>query len=293
MSAPTVPPQRKTPPTPPSPSKAAPIQPSGHASAFGRERIAAPPPRIVLNAVEGWGKTTCGSYTKNPALLMASGETGYMTLLEHGLVPDIDRTATVSWTDTLATLDEMVADGDSHSTLVLDALNGFERQCKDFVCASHFDGDWGERGYAGYAKGPELSSIEWVKLLARLDAVRARCVATILFLSHCKVRPFRNPEGPDYDRYSSDVHEKIWDATKQWADAVFFGNFLVATIETDPKKKTKAVGDDTRILHTTRSASYDAKNRFGMSGIITLPNDPSASWATIEHAINERKSNNG
>lgn len=257
---------------------------------FGRDRHEILPPRIVLNAVEGWGKTTCGAFADSPAFLMANGETGYETLLAFGLVPDVDRAMTETWLDTLATLDAMIVKKiEVYSTLVLDAMNGFERQCQEYVCQEHFDGDWGERGFAGYAKGYELTVGEWIKLLARLDQIRARCKTTILVLSHCKIKPFKNPEGPDYDRYASNCHDKVWDATKQWADAVLFGNFLTGTLGNDPKKKTKAVGDDTRIVQSVRSAAYDAKNRFGISKHIEIPDDPSKAWSTIWKAITERK----
>lgn len=285
-------------PKPPTPT-AAPAKRSvgtasgGSALLFRREtsteRIA---PRIVLNCVEGWGKSTCGAQADNPLYLMASIETGYELLLQSGLVPEVSRAVSGSWPDTLATLDEVAASGKQHATIVLDALNGFERQAQEHVCATVFDGDWGERGFAAYAKGYELTAGEWVKLLARLDAIRAKGT-TIILLAHCKIRPFKNPEGPDYDRYASNLHEKVWDMTKQWADLVGFGNFYT-TVESDKgtkQRKGKAVGGDTRVLYTVRSAAYDAKNRFGMDAMIQMPDDYTKMWETIKNAMNRSNTN--
>lgn len=261
---------------------------SAEPAKFGRE-VCALPPRIVLNAVEGWGKTTAGSQCPKPAILQADSETGYQMLLQAGLVERIDCATSTSWPQTLATLDAMIAAPKAHNSLVLDALNGFERQCQQYVCAESFKGDWGEKGFGGYQRGFELTSIEWIKLLARLDLLRSTHKMMILLLSHCKIRPFKNPEGPDFDRYASNVHEKVWDATKQWADAVLFGNFFTAVASDDPKqRKGKGKGGDQRVLYAVRSAAYDAKNRMGMEAILEIPDDYTQVWATIETAMNRR-----
>lgn len=220
---------------------------------------------------------------------MAGGETGYYVLRDNNLAPDVDAAVSHSWSQTLATLDAIITAPAGPKTLALDALTGFERQCQEYVCTKHFNNEWGDRGFGSYAKGFEMTAGEWIQLLAKLDQVRAKHGSLILLLSHCKIRPFKNPEGPDYDRYASNVHEKVWDATKQWADAVLFGNFYTTTLESDAKKKSKAVGGDTRMLYTSRTAAYDAKNRYGMDALIELPSDPSAMWSTIESKINRSK----
>lgn len=282
MPPPSSPPSRL--PSPASSSKTEPL-------AFSKSQTVASPPRIIINAVEGWGKTSLGSFAPKPAILMTNDETGYFVLRESGLVPEVATAVTSAWPETLATLDALAIADKGPETLVLDAMTGFERLCQRHVCATQFkrtsDGelDWGEKGFGSYAKGYELTSIEWVNLLAKLDMVRAAHKCTIILLSHCKIRPFKNPEGPDFDRYASNVHEKIWDTTKQWADAVLFGNFLTAVSD---EKKRKAVGGDTRVLYATRSAAYDAKNRYGMESIIQMPNDHSQMWNAVATAMKRK-----
>ena len=119
------------------------------------------PPRLILNAVEGWGKTTAGAYAPDPAILMARGESGYTTLLGVGSVPAVPTATVDSWQKLLGLLDQLVA-GTDRKTLVLDALGGFERLCQEHVCACDFDGDWGERGFMSFQKGYELSATEWL-----------------------------------------------------------------------------------------------------------------------------------
>jgi len=257
--------------------------------ALGKLEPVFQPPRIILNAVEGWGKTTMGTYAPNPAILMATGETGYTTLLGAGLVPNVDAAHIATWEELLAMLDHV----GGHDTVVLDALGGFERLCHVNVCDRDFNGDWGERGFASYKRGYEVAVNEWLKLLVKLDQLRSEGI-TILILSHCKIKTFKNPLGADYDRYVSDVHDKTWAATAKWGDAVLFGNFY-SVVDTErggkPEalKKGKGIGGTERIVYTERRDAFDAKNRYGMENEIDIPNDPSKSWNTIYTQIRKDK----
>ena len=112
------------------------------------------PPRIVLNAVEGRGKSSWAAFAPEPAILMAQGETGYETLLGVGLVPQVDAAYVSDWHGLLALLDKMAqVEEPMHKVLALDALGGFERLCHEHVCRRDFGGDWGEKGFSSYQKG--------------------------------------------------------------------------------------------------------------------------------------------
>ena len=238
------------------------------------------PPRIVLNAVEGWGKTSCGAHTPKPAMLMAKGETGYDTLLSVGLVPKIPGEICDTWKYTLAKLDAMAAiEKLPYKTLVIDAVGGYERMCHEFVCTRDFKGDWGEKGFASFQRGYDVSVPEWLQFLVRLDRVRAKGVM-ILMLGHMKVSPFKNPMGHDFDRYTTSLHHKTWGVTHKWSDAVFFGNFITIT-EGKKGQRQKGIGGTERILYTERRDAFDAKNRYGMPSEIEIPDNPAEIWSTI------------
>ncbi len=277
-----------TPPPAPSASKAA--APTVALPAMGRAKTKMMPPKLILNAVEGWGKTTMGAYAPEPFILMASGETGYTTLLGAKRVPEIDTIlddsgkprVAESWLETLSVLDYFIANKTSHKTFVLDALGGFERLCHEHVCNRDFKGEWGEKGFASYQKGYDVSVAEWQQLLRRLETINAGGI-TIIMLSHCMVRPFKNPLGEDFDRYVTNLHHKTWGPTVKWADAVLFGNFITVV---DPKGgRARGIGGTDRIIYTERRDAYDAKNRFGMPEAIEIPNDPTQIWSTVYNAI--------
>ena len=61
----------KAPPKAPSRSSTAGAKPTADVPAFTRLTPTFRPPCIVVNAVEGWGKTTLGAYAPEPAIIMA------------------------------------------------------------------------------------------------------------------------------------------------------------------------------------------------------------------------------
>ncbi len=253
-----------------------------------------PPDRLIINAVEGFGKTTFAAFAPKSALLMSRGETGYPTLLKAGLVPPIPSVELSTWIETLEQVDYLIQNPGQYQTVALDALGGFERLCHEHVCARDFNGEWGDRGFQAYMRGYDVSISEWLLLLQRLDRLR-NFGTEIVILSHAKVKTFKNPDGPDYDRYSADCHDKTWAVTAKWADDILFGTFQTVVLDASgnmasatTKGRKKGVGGDQRMIYTQRRASYDAKNRWGMPHEIEISEQPQLMWSTV-HAHMTRK----
>lgn len=275
-------------------STAAPPQPPPTRLATSNERRAAKPLKfqediterrpsaIVVNTTEGWGKTTLAAFAPNSTLALARDETGYQTLRGVGRVPRRKHVTVNTWSELLTT----VATLEDVKILALDTLGGFERLCHEHVCDTSFNGDWGDKGFLSYHKGYDQAISEWLKLLQALDRLRNTQGTSVLMLSHCQIRPFKNPLGPDYDRFVSDCHPKTWGVTHRWADAVLFGKYY-DIVQEDKKSggRLKGVGEGVRMLYTERTAGYDAKNRFGMAQAIEFPNDPLQMWPTFAAAI--------
>lgn len=133
------------------------------------------------------------------------------------------------------------------------------------------DLDWG-RGY-------QMALDEWRRLAARLDELRALRKMDILLLGHSYIRSFKNPDGPDYDRYVLRMNDKAAGFLTEWADAVLFARFDEATTKMEGSAKTKGVLSGSRSLWTQRSAAYDAKNRFN------LPEQLPLDWRELEAAM--------
>ncbi len=86
----------------------------------------------------------------------------------------------------------------------------------------------------------------------------------IVFLAHSTVKKFEQPDAAgSYDRFELKLSKGCSALLKEWSDAVLFGNFHTKVVEaTDGKKR--AIGGRERIIYTTHSAAYDAKNRHGL-----------------------------
>ena len=253
----------------------------GTVAEIGRRPGKFTPPRIVINAVPGWGKTTIAAHTPSPSILMTAGETGYDDLLGAGRVPDVDAAVVDTWPNFLATLDHIRdANEIPYKTLCIDAIDGAERMMHEEVCRRDYEGDWGEKGFTSFQRGYDTSINDWLGMLSRLEKIQARGVM-ILMLCHSQIKPFKNPLGEDFDRYVTALHHKTWAQTHKWAGAVLFGKYRTIPVKEKAKTRAKGGGGEVRVIYTEERDAFDAKNRYGMPFEIEIPNDPTAAWSTI------------
>lgn len=240
----------------------------------------------MLHAVEGWGKTSLAAHAPKPIFIQSRGETGLETLIQSGMIADTPRFPECNtWREITEAVDALTEEEHSYKTLVVDTINGGERLCHEAVCVRDFGGDWGERGFASYGKGADVSVSDWLMLLQKLDKLRDTRKMTIFLLAHTKVTTFKNPEGADFDRYQADMHKTTWAATSKWADAILFGNFDVV-VDTKRRGDTKGKGTiKRRVLYAERSAAFDAKNRMGLDIEIDMGSSADEAWANFSNSL--------
>lgn len=284
--APPPPPRTKPPATTPAPERTY--------KAELREPVRRPPV-VLFNAVEGWGKTTLAAHAPDPLILMSDSETGYDTLLGHGLVPQVRAAVVDTFTDQLGWVRSLAEDTQGVRTLVLDAVGGFEHLCRKHVCERDFKGDWGEGGFAAYGRGYALVEREWQVFIQALERLRDTQGVQILMLGHVRIEQFKNPTGTDYSRYASDLHQKVWSATSKFCDAVLFGQFYqsvnVGRAEQNKsaaEKRGKVAGEAQRVVVTERRDGFDAKNRFGMPGEVWITAGPDGMYEEIWQHIEKK-----
>jgi hypothetical protein len=248
------------------------------------------PNRYVLYAGPGWGKTSLAAQMPHPLFLQMRGETGLESLIDAGQLNDTPHLPEITtWANLLDALDWIRSAEHNYKTLVIDALNGTERLCHENVCERDFTGDWTDKGFMGYMRGYEVSLADWRLFLGQLDAIRLERKMTIMLLNHAKVVTFKNPDGPDFDRYQPDMHPKTWALTDKWADCVLFGNFEAQLEQVTENRKTgakkgKFISRD-RVLCTESQGAYDAKNRLGLPPEIEMGKSPQEAWGAMRNAI--------
>lgn len=279
-TAPPATPPSRPPPTRPAPFNPTQSRPVAAVPSFQTLSPTATGERFILMAVEGWGKTSVAAQAPGAAIIMARGETGYETLLNHSRVPSIPAAKADTWDGLLALLDQIATNPGEIKNLALDAMGGLERLCHEHVCARDFGGDWGERGFGSFQKGYDVSVTDWLGLLNRLDRIRETGV-NIWLLSHVQVRSFKNPAGADFDRFEAACHAKTWGVTHKWADAVLFANFRTILNKEKGEQRQKGIGGTDRVVYAERRDAFDAKNRHGMPPEIDIPGDPSEAYQLI------------
>jgi len=238
----------------------------------------------------GVGKTSLGAAIPGCVFLIDDNEDGINTLKAGGLakegVPVMPPAS--AWQDVLGSLDALATGKHDHKCLVLDTLGGMERLCHEYICQTQFKGDWGEKGFSSYARGYEVALPEWRLFLNALDKCRVRGMS-ILALTHSIVKPYKNPEGEDYDRFTPDMHHKTWGLTHRWADMVLFLNYYVETVKERGDHKAKGRGGQQRTMYTEYHAAYEAKNRSGLPTEIDMGNNGNDAWNNLRTALRKDK----
>lgn len=227
------------------------------------------PIRVLLYSVEGCGKSTFASHAPAPIFIGAEDGTAHLDV-RRICPPDM------TWRDILDGVQMLTDSEHDYRTLVIDTLDWAEPLLWRHVCER--DGQSSIESY-GYGKGYQVALDEWRSLLAALERLRARRKMHIILLAHSWIRPFKNPEGEDYDRYELKVHQKSSGLLKEWSDCVLFANYDTR-IERDAKtKRARGVGSTARFMYTERRPAYDAKNRYDLPEVMAF------SWADFEQAV--------
>lgn len=241
------------------------------------------PLAAVLHAVPGWGKTSLGAQAPAPIFLMTARETGLWTLQQAGLLGDVAHFPHPAndWLDVRVAVQELLLKEHPYKTFVLDVLDGAEALLHAHVCTTQFNGDWGERGFASFGRGPRAAVPLVRELLDLCDQLRTQKGMSVLFLCHSTISKFQNPLGSDYDRFTPALHRETWPAIHGWADLVLFGGFETHVDARPRTAKGKAEGGNVRMIYTERTAAIEAKNRFGLPPEVAAGASPAEAWANL------------
>jgi hypothetical protein len=234
------------------------------------------PVRVLMYGVEGVGKSTFAADA--PASIFLGTEDG-TSQLDVARFPD-----PTSWQDAHDALDELRRSEHDYRTLAIDTLDWLEPLCWEHVCAHRRDKNNKKHdtieGYP-YGQGYQLAVDEWRGLCAHLNALLSEKKMNIVLVAHSQVRMFKNPAGPDYDRYELKLHAKSSGLLKEWADCVLFATHEELT--RDANGRAKGVSTGARVIYTQRTAAWDAKNRYDLPETLPL------SWEAFADAARSHR----
>jgi hypothetical protein len=225
------------------------------------------PYRILLYGVEKIGKSTFAA--EAPAPVFIDAERG-STALDVARFPTPD-----SWQDVIDAIQELETGDHKHQTVVLDTVDWIETLLWTYVCERDKKTDI--EAY-GFGKGYVAALSEWRLLVAALDRLTMRRGMNVILLAHCWIKPFKNPEGDDFDRYELKLNGKAAGFLKEWPKAVLFANHETLVAKDDKTKRVRGVSTGARLIYTERTAAYDAGTRY------PLPPSLPLSWAEFQAA---------
>ncbi len=230
------------------------------------------PTRILLYGVEGVGKSTFGANAPSPIFLGAEDGTSQLDVARF---PNPEK-----WQDVLDAVHTLTMDSHAYETLVIDTLDWAEPLLWTHICAR--DNQANVESY-GYGKGFSAALDEWRVFLAALERLRKAKPMHVILMAHSWIKPFKNPEGDDFDRYELKLNAKASGLLKEWADAVLFTNYETFAHKDAKTKRVRGVSNGARVIYTTRTAAYDAKNRY------SLPETLPLSWADFATAMDTQQ----
>jgi hypothetical protein len=137
----------------------------------------------------------------------------------------------------------------------------------------------------GWQKGYDLAVNYWSKIVSILRRIRDKHGTHTLFISHAAKITFKNFEKEaSYQKYAMGIHPKASNYLFGQVEMVLFAKKEVS-IKKDRDGNVFAKDSDRRVLCTSLSALYDAKNRVGLPP--TLPMPVSNGFDTVWGAYNK------
>lgn len=210
------------------------------------------PPRVVLYAPEGVGKTTFGTSTEAPLFICTERGTDNF---------EVPRVNCKSWTEVKEVLNYLATEKHEFKSLVIDTLDWLEALLIDDICKAENKKSIEDFGFGkGFVKLEEASR----NFVKGLDYLIDHGISVYL-LAHAKIEKFNDPELADpLDRWQMKCHKRTTAIYKEWADAVLFANHDRQVVD------GKAIGGYSRKVWGTHTAARDAKNRYSIPDGIEL-----------------------
>jgi hypothetical protein len=215
---------------------------------------------VALYGPPGVGKTTLAALAPNPVLID----------LEDGAERVLcDRTPRIN---TVAEFKDVMRQfvRSEYETAIIDTLDMLEQLVFKDVLESC---NWKSIEQPGYGKGYEVARERWVDLLKVFDGCVQRG-KNILCTCHDQIRTYTTPDTDSYERYDLKLHKKVSALIMARMDAVLFCQKEMVLVR-DRVKEDRLIGKGTgnRVLRTTETPAWIAKNRFNLPDTMPMTGD--------------------
>ena len=216
------------------------------------------PQRVIIYGPEGVGKSTLAAGLPAPVLLDTEQGSSHI---------DVARLDCRSYGDVINAIEELTQGGHEFRTVIIDSIDWCERLFVNAFIREH-----NKRANAslksiedfGYGKGYKMIEPVAMDLLTRLNALMGAGMNVVL-VGHSRRVKFEMPETAGaYDKHELNLSKFVAPLVKEWADAMLFCNFVVTV------QDGKGHGGNQRMVYTSPSAPWEAKNRHGMPAVMAM-----------------------
>lgn len=216
------------------------------------------PQRVIIYGPEGVGKSTLAAGLPAPVLLDTEQGSSHI---------DVARLDCRSYGDVINAIEELTQGGHEFRTVIIDSIDWCERLFVNAFIREH-----NKRANAslksiedfGYGKGYKMIEPVAMDLLSRLNTLMSAGMNVVL-VGHSRRVKFEMPETAGaYDKHELNLSKFVAPLVKEWADAMLFCNFVVTV------QDGKGHGGNQRMVYTSPSAPWEAKNRHGMPAVMAM-----------------------
>ena len=226
-------------------------------------------PRIFLYATHGIGKSTFAAAAPNPIFITTEDGLGSIDTASFPLA--------TSSNDVISAIETLYTEKHDFQTVVLDSADWAEAIFQKEIEPKH------DAKELAYGKGALILADKWKQTLDGLNALRNDRGMAVIILGHCEIKRFDSPEVESYDRYQPKLQARASALVQEWADAVLFANYRTIVRKEDVgfnKTVSKGITTGERLLYTSETPAFLAKNRF------SLPPQLPLDWAAFQTAMN-------
>ena len=227
------------------------------------------PPRLVVHAKGGAGKTTLGAGLTAPIFMPAEDGLGVLK------VPAMEQPK--SYIDVMNQIAELGNEDHEYRALVIDTIDHVEPLVWAHTCQEKS----GKTTYDniedfGYGKGYSFADGYWIAFFRALDGLRRRGM-TVCILCHNEVKTISDPVIAPYDTVQPKLHKRANALLYEWADIVGYLEIRRAQVDKEGARGRKVTTTTplggARVLHLEDTGGFEAKNRYSLPPSIDVPKD--------------------
>ena len=231
------------------------------------------PPRIIIHGEPGIGKSTFGACAPDPVFLLTEDGLGNLDVPHFPLARSFD--------DVLEAITSLYTDEHQFKTLVVDSIDWLEPLIWSHTCS--IEGvDSVEKIGGGYGKGYVETAKYWRQFLDAITALRDDKGMIIVMIAHSQKVRVEDPMTAAYDTMDLKMHKRASALCEEFADVILYACLHTAVVQEDAgfnKKRSRAVSNGSRVMHTIGTPAYLAKNRY------SLPTPLPLSWESFSEAM--------